>query len=56
MQFLLDTNTCIQVMRHHPQVVRRMSTVAPSDCVISAITIYELYTGVAKCAFPIQEQ
>ena len=33
-----------------------MSAVAPGDCVISTITSYELYTGIAKCALPDKEQ
>ncbi len=56
MQYLLDTNTCIDVMRNHPNVVNRMSAVAPGDCVISTITSYELHTGIAKCASPDKEQ
>ena len=56
MRYLLDTNTCIGVMRGHPRVVARMSAVKPDDCVISAITGYELHTGVAKCASPATEQ
>ncbi len=56
MQYLLDTNTCIDVMQDHPNVVNRMSTLAPGDCVISTITSYELYTGIAKCASPDKEQ
>jgi tRNA(fMet)-specific endonuclease VapC len=50
MQYLLDTNACIDVMLNH------MSAVAPGDCVISTITSYELYTGIAKCAAPDKEQ
>jgi len=56
MPYLLDTNTCIDVMRNHPDVVSRMSVVAPEDCVISTITSYELHTGVAKCASPDKER
>jgi tRNA(fMet)-specific endonuclease VapC len=56
MQYLLDTNTCIDVMRNHPHVVNRMSALAPGDCAISTITSYELYTGIAKCAAPDKEQ
>jgi len=56
MPYLLDTNTCIDAMRNQPTVVRRMSAVAPGDCVISRITSYELYTGIAKCASPGKEQ
>ncbi len=56
MQYLLDTNTCIDLMRSVKNVVRRLSAVAPSDCVISTITSYELHTGVAKCTSPSNEQ
>lgn len=56
MRYLLDTNTCIDVMRNHPNVVNRMSMVAPGDNAISTITSYELHTGVAKCASPDREQ
>lgn len=56
MQYLLDTNTCIDVMRNHPTAVNRLSAIPPGDCVISTITSYELYTGIAKCAFPDREQ
>ena len=53
---LLDTSTCIDVMRNHPNVVKRMSAIAPGDCVISTITSYKLHTGIAKCASPEREQ
>lgn len=56
MRFLLDTNACIAAMRNHPNVVKRMSAIAPGDCVISTITSYELHTGVAKCDAPGKEQ
>ncbi len=55
-RYLLDTNTCIAVMRNHPRAVGRISAEAPGDCAISTITAYELYTGVEKCAKPAQEQ
>ena len=56
MRYLLDTNTCIAVMRGDSKAVQSMAATSPSDCGISAITQYELYTGVAKCANPIKEQ
>jgi tRNA(fMet)-specific endonuclease VapC len=56
MRYLLDTNTCIAVMRQHPLVVRRISAAAPGDCAISTVTSYELHTGVEKCANPVQER
>jgi tRNA(fMet)-specific endonuclease VapC len=56
MRYLLDTITCIAVMRHHAAVLQRLSAVAPADCAISSITTYELYTGIEKCADPAKEQ
>ena len=55
MRYLLDTNTCICVMRSDPAVVGRLSAVSPGDCAISTITSYELYTGVEKCSDPDRE-
>jgi tRNA(fMet)-specific endonuclease VapC len=56
MKYLLDTNTCIAAMRGNFQVVQRMAALTPTDCVVSTITAYELYTGVEKCARPAQER
>ena len=56
MQYLLDTNTCIAVMRNHPAVVGRLSAIAPGACAVSTITGYELYTGIQKCADPTRER
>ena len=33
-----------------------MAAVPPGDCAISAITGYELYTGVEKCSDPAKER
>ena len=33
-----------------------MSAVAPADCAVSTVTVYELYTGVEKCADPSRER
>ena len=55
MRYLLDTNTCIAVMRHDALVLQRMAAVAPTECAISTITTYELYTGIEKCAAPAKE-
>jgi tRNA(fMet)-specific endonuclease VapC len=55
MRYLLDTNTSISVKRHHATVLKRMAAASPSDCVISSITTYELYTGIEKCANPAKE-
>jgi tRNA(fMet)-specific endonuclease VapC len=55
-RYLLDTNACIALMRGHPKVVQRMAAVPPGDCAISAITGYELNTGVEKCSNPVKER
>jgi tRNA(fMet)-specific endonuclease VapC len=56
MRYLLDTNTCIAAMRHHATVLQRLAAVAPTNCAISSITTYELYTGIEKCADPTKER
>jgi tRNA(fMet)-specific endonuclease VapC len=55
MLYLLATNTCIAAMRKDAMVVKQMAAVSPSDCAISTITSYELFTGVEKCANPANE-
>ena len=54
--YLLDTNTCIALMRGYPKTVQRMAAVPPGECAISTITAYELFTGVEKCSQPAQER
>jgi tRNA(fMet)-specific endonuclease VapC len=56
MQFLLDTNTCIAAMRGKVAVVARMAALQPSDCAISTITAYELFTGLEKASQPGKER
>ena len=53
---MLDTNTCIAVMRGHPGAVARLKSLAPGDCAVSVVTVYELFTGVAKCREPDRER
>src|ERR1019366_1637506 len=56
MQYLLDANTVIAAIRGHPNVVRRLSAVAPGDCALSTITRYELFVGVQKSIDPVKER
>ncbi len=56
MQYLLDTDTCIGLLRNKTQIVQQLSMKKPTDCAISTITAYELYTGVEKCADPARER
>ena len=49
MRWMLDTNTCIYVMKHHPpQVQARLRRVAIGEVGISAIVLAELRFGVEK--------
>lgn len=49
MTHLLDTNTCIHLLRGHPAAVNHASQHQPADLAVSAITQYELLYGVEKC-------
>jgi tRNA(fMet)-specific endonuclease VapC len=53
---LLDTDTCIGVLRQRPGFVQRLSQVAPTDCAISTVTVYELFCGLAKAQEPAKER
>ena len=55
MKFLLDTNICIALMRGHTKAVRRLADCAPGECAVSTVTVYELFTGVAKSREPERE-
>src|SRR6267142_1528825 len=56
MRYLLDTNTCIAAMRSNRNVVARLQGVSASECAISTITSFELFTGVEKCRNPAAER
>ena len=46
--YMLDTNMCIYLMKHHPpEVAARFAQCYVGDVVISAITLAELEYGVA---------
>lgn len=49
MQFLLDTNICIYIIKRKPQqVLARFQSLSSSDIGISAITVAELEYGACK--------
>ena len=57
MRYMLDTNTCIFLIKRKPAVViDRLRTLQPSDVGISAVTLAELMFGVAKSARPEQNR
>ena len=56
MTHLLDTDTCISVLRQRPGMVQRLSQVAPTDCCVSMVTVYELFCGLAMAQDPAKER
>jgi tRNA(fMet)-specific endonuclease VapC len=44
--FLLDTDTCIDVLRSVAAVVEKLEELSPDDCAVSSISAFELYAGV----------
>ena len=56
MRYLLDTDTCIGVLRQQSGFVQRLSQLSPSDCAVSMITVFELFCGVAKARDSARER
>ncbi|MDZ4848915.1 MAG: PIN domain-containing protein [Pirellulaceae bacterium] len=56
MKFLLDTDVCIAVMKGKPKAVEHLSFIPREQLFVSSITVYELFTGIAKCSRPHEEQ
>jgi tRNA(fMet)-specific endonuclease VapC len=53
---LLDTDTCIGVLRQRPGMVQKLRQIAPTDCAISMVTVYELFCGIGKAQNPAAER
>ncbi len=52
-RYVLDTNVLIDVLRDRPHGIReRIQEIGIDNCVVSDITVYELYTGVAASTAP----
>ena len=55
MNFLLDTNICIYIIKQKPpEVLQKFNTYQVGDIGISSITVAELEFGVQKSQFPEQ--
>ena len=53
MKYMLDTDTCIYVIKEKPKVViERLRRAELEDLCLSAITLCELEFGVSKSALP----
>lgn len=57
MEYLLDTNICIYIIKKRPvQVLRKFTGFAVGDIAISSITLAELQFGVVKSSNPEKNQ
>ena len=57
MKFMLDTNTCIYIIKQKPsEVIERFKRTKISQIGISSITLSELIYGVSKSSKPNQNQ
>ena len=53
MRFMLDTNTCVDLIRRRDdRILRRLQLLGPGDLCVSAVTLSELEYGAAKSADP----
>ena len=57
MQYLLDTNICIYIIKQKPpQVLSKFKATKPGDIAVSSITVAELEYGVHKSAHRIKNK
>lgn len=52
MKFLLDTDTCIFALKHHPWVRTHFQAVAPDEVAVSAMNEAELWYGALNSQHP----
>src|SRR5947199_6285641 len=54
MQFLLDSDTCIYILKQNDRVITLLVSTSREDVVVSVITEAELRTGAAKSSSPVK--
>ncbi|MBR1448726.1 MAG: PIN domain-containing protein [Prevotella sp.] len=47
-QYLLDTDICIEVIKHNTRVLDKVEAAGEENCFVTDITIAELFFGAAK--------
>jgi len=52
LNYLLDTDTCVDALKRNERVIERLLAAAREDIVVSVITEAELRTGAAKSSAP----
>lgn len=53
-QYLLDTDVCIELIKHNDRVLDKVEAVGEENCFVTEITIAELFYGAAKSGRPEQ--
>lgn len=56
MNWLLDTDTCIDALRHRPSALRRLRTLSPDDVAVATMTEAELWYGAWRSRDPAGAQ
>ena len=51
-QYLLDTDVCIELIKHNECVLDKVEIVGADHCFVTEITIAELFYGAAKSGRP----
>lgn len=53
MRFMLDTNTCVELIRRrNDRILRKIQRLRPDDLCVSSVTLSEMEYGAAKSAYP----
>lgn len=47
-QYLLDTDVCIEIIKHNERVLDKVESIGEDNCYVTDITIAELFYGAAK--------
>ena len=47
-QYLLDTDVCIEIIKHNVRVLDKIESVGEDNCYVTDITVAELFYGAAK--------
>lgn len=53
-QYLLDTDICIEIIKHNGRVLDKVESIGEEKCFVTEITIAELFYGAAKSGQPEQ--
>ena len=53
-QYLLDTDVCIELIKHNERVLDKVEAIGADHCFVTEITIAELFYGAAKSGRPEQ--